>query len=383
MSDTPSSAPRPEVLRFTLEASDGAARAGTIRTRRGVIHTPIFMPVGTQGTVKTASPTELEGMNAEIILGNTYHLYLKPGLEVLERFGGLHAYANWSRPLLTDSGGYQFFSLRDLARFDDEGVSFRSHHDGSKHRFTPERVVAIQRAIGSDIMMQLDQCPALPATRATLEEAVSRSTAWAKRSLAALRAGDGALFAIAQGGTDVELRKAHIEALAAEDFDGLALGGLAVGESPDEMYDTIEAVTSSMPVHRPRYLMGVGRPQDLIEAIARGIDMFDCVMPTRNARNGQVFTRAGKLNLRNASFRFDEGPLDPLCRCPACTQHSRGYIHHLIRAREVYGIRLTTLHNLTYYLELVRGARAAIASGTFSAYRSACHAGWGARGENS
>lgn len=376
-------APRPDVLSFALEAEDGHARAGTITTRRGTIRTPIFMPVGTQGSVKTTSPGELVGVDAEIILGNTYHLYLRPGLEVLERFGGLHAYAGWSRPLLTDSGGYQFFSLRELARFDDDGVSFKSHLDGSKHRFTPESVVAIQRAIGSDIMMQLDQCPALPATAETLRQAVERSTAWAKRSLNALQPGDGALFAIAQGGTDVALRRAHIEALAAEPFDGLALGGLAVGESPAEMYDTIEAVAPGMPKHRPRYLMGVGRPEDILEAIARGIDMFDCVMPTRNARNGGVFTRHGKMNLRNAKYRYDERPIDEHCSCPACSQHSRAYIHHLLRAKEVYGIRLTTLHNLTYYLDLVRGAREAIAQGRFAAYREACHEGWRQGLENS
>lgn len=368
-------------LTFRLDATDGAARAATIETRRGRIETPIFMPVGTQGTVKTASPSELNALGAQIILGNTYHLYLRPGTEVLDRFGGLHAFAGWSGPLLTDSGGFQFYSLADLAKFDDDGVSFQSHLDGSRHRFTPEKVIAIQRAIGSDIMMVLDQCPALPATEQTLEVAVRRSTDWAVRSLAAWQEGDGAVFAIAQGGTNVARRTAHIEALAEHAFHGLALGGLAVGEAPEEMYDTIEACGPAMPVDRPRYLMGVGRPEDILEAIARGIDMFDCVMPTRNARNGQVFTRSGKLNLRNARFSTDDAPIDPACACPACRQHSRAYVHHLIRAKEVYGIRLTTLHNLQYYLDLVRGARDAVLSGQFAAYRSACRAGWDA-GEN-
>ena len=369
-------------LTFQLDGVDGAARAATITTRRGTIETPIFMPVGTQGSVKTTSPAELRQAHAQIILGNTYHLYLRPGLEVLEKMGGLHRFANWQGPVLTDSGGYQFFSLAELARFDDEGVSFQSHHDGSRHRFTPERVVEIQRCIGSDIMMVLDQCPALPATDATLDEAIRRSTDWAMRSLAVRRPSDGALFAIAQGGTDARRRCAHIETLAAAPFDGLALGGLAVGESPAEMYDTLEACVPAMPVDRPRYLMGVGRPEDLLEAIARGIDMFDCVMPTRNARNAQVFTRAGKLNLRNARFRFDEGPIDAGCSCLACREHSRAYIHHLVRAKEVYGIRLTTLHNLTYYLDLVRGARTAMLAGAFDAYAHGCREGWRAS-ENS
>ena len=369
-------------LTFRLDATDGAARAATISTRRGAIETPIFMPVGTQGSVKTTSPAELRTAHAQIILGNTYHLYLRPGLDVLESFGGLHRFAGWSGPVLTDSGGYQFFSLSALARFDDDGVSFQSHHDGSRHRFTPERVVEIQRAIGSDIMMVLDQCPALPATTATLDEAIRRSTAWALRSLAARRPTDGALFAIAQGGTDVARRCEHIATLAAEGFDGIALGGLAVGESAEEMYSTLAACVPSMPADRPRYLMGVGRPEDILEAIARGIDMFDCVMPTRNARNAQVFTRSGKLNLRNAKYRFSDAPIDRECRCLACREHSRGYIHHLIRSKEVYGIRLTTLHNLTYYMDLVRGARAAIVGGRFEEYGAACRAGWSA-GENS
>ncbi len=370
-------------LSFELEATDGTARAGIVKTRRGEIHTPIFMPVGTLGTVKTASPEELVAAGAEIILGNTYHLYLRPGGETLEHFGGLHRFMGWDRPILTDSGGYQFFSLRELARFEEDGVVFRSHLDGSEHRFTPESCIAMQRSIGSDIMMVLDQCPALPATPDTLQTAVRRSTDWAVRCLAARRDDDGALFAIAQGGTDAALRTRHALELAEHPFEGLALGGLAVGESPEEMYDTIEAVCPAMPDDRPRYLMGVGRPQDIIESIARGIDMLDCVMPTRNARNAQVFTRQGRMNLRNARFARDARPLDESCDCPACRRYTRGYIHHLVRAREVLGIRLTTLHNLHYYLDLVRGAREAVFSGAFDAYRKACWEGWRSGGENS
>ena len=361
---------------YTLEATSGLARAGRVETSRGAFDTPMFMPVGTLGTVKCLSPQEISDVGAQIILGNTYHLYLRPGMGVMEQFGGLHRFMDWSGPILTDSGGFQFYSLSDLAKFDDDGVSFRSHLDGSKHRFTPERVVEIQATIGSTIMMQLDQCPALPATPQTLEQAVRRSTDWALRSLAVAGDAPGALFAIGQGGTNVDLRIAHIESLAAHPFDGIALGGLAVGEAPEEMYDTLEGVTPSMPTDRPRYLMGVGRPEDLVEAIGRGIDMFDCVMPTRNARKGSVFTRRGKLNLRNATHRHDERPIDEDCNCLACRRFSRAYIHHLIRNKELLGMRLATLHNLTYYLDLVRDARAAIVSGAYDAFRRRCHADW-------
>ncbi len=366
-------------LTFTLQArsSETLARAGVLDTPRGRIRTPIFMPVGTLGTVKTLSPDELrDDVGAEIILANTYHLYLRPGEATLQRVGGLHRFMGWDRPLLTDSGGYQFFSLRELAKFDDDGVSFRSHLDGSRHRFTPERAVEVQAAIGSDIMMALDHCPPLPSPAKDIEAAMRRTTAWARRCLDASHDVPGALFCIVQGGTDVALRRAHVEELAAMPFEGLALGGLAVGETPQEMYDTIEAVTPAMPRDRPRYLMGVGRPEDLVEAIARGIDMFDCVMPTRNARNAQVFTRAGKLNLRNARFATDDRPLDDACGCGACTTFSRSYVHHLVRAGEVLGIRLTTLHNLRYYLDLVREARLAIEEDRFIAWRAATRAGW-------
>ncbi|MFT6400130.1 MAG: queuine tRNA-ribosyltransferase [Bradymonadia bacterium] len=364
-------------LTFKLESESSGARAGTIHTPRGTIETPIFMPVGTLGTVKTQSVDELRRAGAQIILGNTYHLYLRPGTDVLDAFGGLHRFMGWDAPILTDSGGYQFFSLSKYAKFTEDGVKFSSHHDGGKHFFSPESCIQAQASIGSDIMMQLDQCPALPATERTLDDAIRRSTNWAKRCLASAKEiAPGALFAIGQGGTDVGRRIAHIEALAADDYHGIALGGLAVGETPNEMYDTVEAVTPSMPKDRPRYLMGVGRPADILEGIARGIDMFDCVMPTRNARNGQVFTRDGKMNMRNARFKRDEAPIDAQCSCMACTHHSRAYIHHLLRNHEVLGLRLTTTHNLTYYLDLVRGARAAIVADEFDSYRSACHSAW-------
>ena len=369
-------------LTFALDGADGSARAGTIRTPRGTIETPIFMPVGTLGTVKTQSTDDLLGVGAQIILGNTYHLYLRPGTEVMDAMGGLHRFMNWDKPILTDSGGFQFFSLSELSKFTEDGVAFRSHHDGSKHFFSPESCIAVQASLGSDIMMQLDQCPALPATDATLDDAIRRSTAWAFRCLEAAKSAPGALFAIVQGGTDVARRIEHIERLAEGAFHGLALGGLAVGEAPDEMYETIEAVAPSMPVDRPRYLMGVGRPVDILEAVARGVDMFDCVMPTRNARNGQVFWRGGKLNLRNARFRTDSGPIDPDCTCVACTRHSRAYIHHLIRNHEVLGVRLTTTHNLACYLDLTRRAREAVLTGTFEEFRRRCHDGWRA-GEKS
>ncbi|MCB9521252.1 MAG: tRNA guanosine(34) transglycosylase Tgt [Myxococcales bacterium] len=371
-----------ERLVFRVDAVDGQARAGEVVTRRGAFATPAFMPVGTLGTVKTASPGEVEATGARIILANTYHLFLRPGTATLDAVGGLHRFMRWSGPILTDSGGYQFFSLSRLAKFAEEGVTFRSHLDGTAHLFTPERVIEVQRSIGSDIMMVLDQCPALPAERRTLEEAVDRSTRWAARSLAVRADGDGAMFAIAQGGTDVSLRLRHVEQLSELGFDGYAIGGLAVGEAPEEMYATLDAVAPALPATRPRYLMGVGRPEDIVEAIARGVDMFDCVMPTRNARNGGVFTRRGRLNMRGARLARDERPIDEGCRCYTCMTHSRAYVHHLIRAGEVYGIRLTTLHNLTYYQDVVRGAREAVLEGRFDAWRRAQHAGWEA-GESS
>jgi queuine tRNA-ribosyltransferase len=365
-------------LRFETIATSTTsnARAGVMHTARGAIRTPVFMPVGTVGTVKSLDPDQLRTIGTQILLGNTYHLYLRPGAEVLRRFGGLHRFMAWDGPILTDSGGFQFYSIARLARFSDDGVAFQSHIDGSRHTFTPESCMAMQGAIGSDIMMVLDQCPALPATRGTLEQAVRRTTAWAQRCVEAARDLPGAVFAIAQGGTDVALRRSHVEDLAALDVEGIALGGLAVGETPSEMYDTVGEVAPSMPVDRPRYLMGVGRPVDLIEAIERGIDMFDCVMPTRNARNAQVFGSMGKINLRNARFATDERPLDPSCACPTCSRFSRAYVHHLFRSNEMLGPHLATMHNVWYYQSLVQSARDAIVADRWSAWKSAVYHGW-------
>lgn len=367
-------------LGFVLDGRDSStmARAATITLARGTIQTPIFMPVGTVGTVKGLTPHELEDAGVQILLGNTYHLFLRPGTEVLQRHGDLHQFMRWDRPILTDSGGYQFFSLSRLCKYSDEGVVFSSHLDGSRHNFTPERVMQIQEAIGSDIHMQLDQCPALPATKDVLRGAMRRSAAWAMRSRTVAAEQRGALFAIIQGGTDLALRQEHCELLAGEDFAGFALGGLAVGEAPTEMYDVIEATTPHLPADRPRYLMGVGTPHDILEAIGRGVDMFDCVMPTRNARNGGLFTHGGKLNLRNARHLQDSAPPDSHCRCYTCRNYSRGYLAHLFRAQELLGPRLATIHNVAYYLSLVTGAREAILAGRFGAYRAACIEGWSA-----
>lgn len=362
--------------RIDARSSNGDARATTIELERGTLQTPIFMPVGTVGSVKGLTTETVRRVGAQIILGNTYHLYLRPGTEVLSHFGGLHRFMDWNGPILTDSGGYQFFSLRQFTKTTDDGVQFRSHIDGSRHVFTPEKVIQIQAAIDSDIMMVLDDCPALPATQKRMSEALRRTTLWARRSIAAAQDVRGALFGIVQGGTDIALRQEHLAELAALPFDGLALGGLAVGEAPAEMYETLEAIAPSMPEDRPRYLMGVGRPQDLIEAIHRGIDMFDCVMPTRNARNGQVFTRFGKLNLKNARFKGSDAPMDPTCSCTACSRMSAGYMHHLFRAGEMLGPILATEHNLSYYLRLVKEAREAIQADRWDAFRARCYQDW-------
>jgi queuine tRNA-ribosyltransferase len=335
-----------------------------ITTPRGPIETPIFMPVGTAGTVKGLTVGELraEPLDARIVLGNTYHLYLRPGLDVVSTLGGLHRMMAWDRPILTDSGGFQVFSLGDLNAIDDDGVTFRSHIDGSPHRFTPERSMEIQATLGSDIAMAFDQCPPGDAPRELVLRAMARTTAWARRCLAAPRAPGQALFGIVQGGTDVELRRRHLEELAPLGFDGLAIGGLSVGEPIPEMYRVLDAFADELPADRPRYLMGVGTPDDLRRAVAAGIDMFDCVMPTRNARNGQLFTSQGKVVISNACHRLDAAPLDPECPCETCTRYSRAYLRHLFLAREILYSRLATLHNLTYYLRLVRTLREEILS---------------------
>lgn len=367
--------PRPH---FEVQATDGNARAGRLTLARGLIETPIFMPVGTVGTVKMMAPDELKALGAEVILGNTYHLYLRPGEEALQHFGGLHAWMGWDKPMLTDSGGFQFFSLSHLCKFTEEGVRFQSHIDGSRHFFSPERVMEIQAAIGSDIRMVLDHVVALPATTAVIEDAMRRSTRWALRCLEAPRESGAAIFAIVQGGSDNRLRALHRDELCGHDFDGFAIGGLSVGEAPEVMYDVLEHLTPTMPPQKPRYLMGVGTPRDIVRAIATGVDMFDCVMPTRNARNGTAFTRDGRLNLRNASHRLSDRPLDDGCSCDACRTFSRGYIHHLIRSKESLGPRLLSIHNLHYYLDLVKEARRAIQAGRFIEWQRETEARWDA-----
>ena len=344
---------------FELVATLGHARAGILHTPHGDIETPVFMPVGTAGTVKAMTADELRAppLDARIILGNTYHLYLRPGLDVITAAGGLHRFAAWDRALLTDSGGYQVFSLAALGEIDDDGVTFRSHLDGSKHRLTPEISIEIQRVLASDIAMCFDQCPPGDADAATHELAVRRTTAWAKRCLATPRAPGQALFGIVQGGTDTARRLAHLAELAPLGFDGHALGGLAVGESLAETYRVLDEVAHQLPADKPRYLMGVGTPADLEHAIAAGIDMFDCVMPTRNARNGYLFASAGRVNIPNAANRMDLGPIDPECPCSTCRTHSRAYLRHLYMAKEILYARLATLHNLTFYARHVRRIR--------------------------
>jgi queuine tRNA-ribosyltransferase len=356
---------------FKLEATDGDARTGVIRTAHGEIRTPAFMPVGTKATVKSLHPDEVRALGADVILGNTYHLHFRPGEELIEELGGIHAFSGWEGPILTDSGGFQVFSLRDtLLGVDDDGVTFRSVYDGTAERFTPEGVAEIQRRLGSDIAMCLDICPPADATRAHHEEAVRRTQAWAERQLDAPRAPGQLRFGIAQGGIHRDLREQSIEELTALPFDGYALGGLAVGESKAEMFETVGWAAALMPSTHPRYFMGLGDAEGILEVIARGIDMFDCVLPTRTARTGSALTRHGRLNLRNARFARDARPLEADCDCPACTRFSRAFIRHLVTQQEILGLRLLSLHNLAFTLRLTEGARAAIRQGTFAAYRA-------------
>jgi queuine tRNA-ribosyltransferase len=344
---------------FELLATLGHARAGILHTPRGDIPTPVFMPVGTAGTVKAMTADELRAdpIDAKIILGNTYHLYLRPGLDVMGAVGGLHKFAAWDRPILTDSGGFQVFSLAAINEIDDEGVTFRSHIDGSKHRLTPEVSMRIQETLGSDIAMCFDQCPPGDAPEGIQEVALARTTAWAERCRKAPRATGQALFGIVQGGIDVERRRRHMTEITALDFDGHALGGLAVGENLDDTYRVLDAVAHQLPTERPRYLMGVGTPADLERGITAGIDMFDCVMPTRNARNGYLFSSTGRVNIPNAANRTDLGPVDPECPCATCRTHSRAYLRHLYQAKEILYARLATLHNLTFYARHVKRIR--------------------------
>jgi queuine tRNA-ribosyltransferase len=357
---------------FELNRTDGSARLGRMRTAHGSVDTPAFMPVATQGTVKSLTPADLTAAGAQIVLANTYHLLLRPGHELVRDLGGLHRFMGWDGPILTDSGGFQVFSLAKLRRIAEDGVEFRSHVDGSLRTLTPESVVAVQHALGVDVLHPLDECLAHPATAAETERSLALTLRWLHRAVAAHRAGGapGALFGIVQGGTSHAMRRRAVEETCALDLPGYAIGGLAVGEPKPALYDIAELVASGLPIDRPRYLMGVGKPTDLVEAVARGVDLFDCVMPTRNARNGQAFTADGPLNISNARFTRDGTPLDSACPCEACQGFSRAYLRHLFAARELLAYRLLTLHNLTFYLGLMREMREAIARGGFSSFRS-------------
>jgi queuine tRNA-ribosyltransferase len=355
---------------FRIEATDAAARAGVLTTAHGQIRTPAFMPVGTKGTVKSLHPDEVRALGADVVLANTYHLHFRPGERVVEELGGLHAFSGWDGPILTDSGGFQVFSLRDtIAVLDDGGVTFRSVYDGSDARFTPEGVAEIQRRLGSDISMCLDVCLPASAQASDLERAVIITTEWARRQVDAPRAAGQLRFGIAQGATHAELRRRSIDEITALPFDGYALGGLAVGESKEEMLDCVEWAAPLLPERHPRYFMGIGDPEGILEVVARGVDMFDCVLPTRTARTGSALTWEGRLNLRNAAYRADSRPLDVECACPACERFSRAYIRHLVTQREMLGLRLLSLHNLRFVLDLTARARAAIERGMFSSFR--------------
>ena len=361
---------------FALGAVDGAARTGVIRTPRGEVRTPAFMPVGTAGTVKAMLPESVRATGADILLGNTYHLMLRPGAERVARLGGLHRFMNWERPILTDSGGFQVMSLAGLRKLDEEGVRFSSHIDGSKHMLTPERSMEIQRLLGSDIVMCFDECPALPADEAEVARAMRLSMRWAARSKDAFGDRPGhALFGIMQGGVTRELREESAGALKEIGFDGYAVGGLAVGEGQEAMFGVLDYVPGFLPEDRPRYLMGVGKPDDIVGAVKRGIDMMDCVLPSRSGRTGQAFTRHGVVNIKNARHADDPRPLDEACGCPACRGYSRAYLHHVFRAGEMISGMLLTWHNLHYYQDLMAGMRQAIAEGRFEAWEAAFHAG--------
>jgi queuine tRNA-ribosyltransferase len=350
---------------FSVAARAGRARTGRLETAHGTIETPVFMPVGTQASVKALSSGDVERLGARVVLANTYHLGLRPGAERIAALGGLHRFMSWPRAILTDSGGFQVFSLRERRTVDDDGVTFRSHLDGSEQRLTPERAMAIQTALGSDVAMAFDECPPSDAPRPVIEAAMARTSRWARRCLAAPAAPGQLRFGIVQGGVHLDLRRAHLADVAALPFDGVALGGLGVGEAPEVMYGVIDALAAEMPADRPRYLMGVGTPEDIWMAIGAGIDMFDCVMPTRNARNGQLFVRAGRLNIANAQHREDPRPVEPGCDCECCARYSRAYLAHLYHAEELLYHRLASIHNLTHYLALAARAREAIAAGVF------------------
>ncbi len=354
------------MMQFARIATAGHARRGRLSFPRGSIETPAFMPVGTYGTVKAMTPEELEGLGAEIILGNTFHLLGRPGTAVIEAHGGLHGFMHWRRPILTDSGGFQVFSLGNLRKITEDGVHFRSPVDGSRVFMGPEESMAVQRALGSDIVMIFDECTPYPADEATVRLSMERSLRWAARSRKAHGDNPSALFGIVQGGMCPDLRSRSLDGLLRIGFEGYAVGGLAVGEPEAERLKVLDHLADRLPADKPRYLMGVGTPADIVKAVLRGIDMFDCVMPTRHARNGYLFTSAGTVRIRNAVHKTDTGPLDPACRCYTCANYSRAYLHHLDKCNEILGARLNTLHNLTFYQDLMRRLRAAIEAGTLA-----------------
>lgn len=361
---------------FQLNATDGKARTGVISTPRGEIRTPAFMPVGTAATVKAMMPESVRATGADILLGNTYHLMLRPTAERIARLGGLHKFMNWERPILTDSGGFQVMSLAGLRKLTEKGVTFQSHIDGSKHELTPERSMEIQKLLGSDIVMCFDECPALPADRDRIVDSMRMSMRWAQRSKDAFGDRPGhALFGIQQGGLEEDFREESAEALKEIGFDGYAVGGLAVGEGQEAMFSTLDFAPDQLPVDKPRYLMGVGKPDDIVGAVKRGIDMMDCVLPSRSGRTGQVFTRNGVVNIKNARHADDPRPLDEKCGCPACQNYSRAYLHHVFRSNEMISGMLLTWHNLHYFQDIMQGMRDAIAAGTFEAWEKDFHAG--------
>ena len=363
-------------FRFTLLSTDGPSRLGRFDTPHGPVETPVFMPVGTQGTVKGLTPEQIKATGAQIILGNTYHLALRPGDELVAELGGLHQFMGWDWPILTDSGGFQVFSLAQIRKVTDDGVAFRSHIDGALLDLTPERAVRIQENLGSDVAMVLDECPPADAPEPVMREAIRRTVLWAERCRKAHTRAGQALFAIVQGGTNLDWRRACAEPLVGMDFPGYALGGFSVGESADAMHAALPAAADLLPVDRPRYLMGVGRPEDLLAGVAAGIDMFDCVMPTRNGRNASAFTADGPIRLRNACHRRDSGPVESGCPCYTCTTFSRAYLHHLFQADEMLGPTLLSLHNVAFYLRLMADARTAIGERRFAAFRAGRLARW-------
>jgi len=357
-------------ISFKLLAQEGAARRGELTTRHGTIQTPVFMPVGTRASVKGLTTEQLQRLGPEIILNNTYHLMLRPGVDLVEKLGGVHKFMGWDRAVLTDSGGFQLFSLASIRKIREEGVEFRSHIDGAPYFLTPESSVDIQTRMGVDIAMAFDECPAYGLSHDEVEKSMLLTHRWAKRSLAA-RTGASALFGIVQGGIHLDLRKRSVEEIASMDFDGVAIGGVSVGEPKEEMFQVVDFTAPLLPPERPRYLMGVGTPEDLVNGVAAGIDMFDCVMPTRNARNGTLFTSFGKVSIKNARFAADDRPLDPECRCVACTTVSRAYLRHLYTNDEIAASVYNTIHNISFYLDLMRAIRQSIASNSFGSFREA------------